>query len=418
MRILFVNNFFGPFGGAELSTYLTYEELRKDGHDVFFFATDRKPFFEENYKSSEFFPKHTDYDDPLPLAEKILNLPKIFYNIDVQQKFEIVLKRTKPDIVHCGNIHYHLTPSILDSCRKHNIPVVLTIRDVRLMCPAGTLMLRGDKYCEQELCIKDSPLHCIKHRCYEKSMIKSFLVTAEFYFRKLHKLYDSVDTFIAPSQAMFELAIRSGIPKKKLTVLNNFIDDSFLNIKPRYDSNPYFLYVGRLSKEKGVSLLIRAMANLPREASLHIVGEGPDEVFLKELTLKNGLTNVFFKGYKQGDALLEEYQGALASIVPSNWFENFSRTVIESIALGKPVVGSDVGGIQEVIEHNVNGFIFERGNLEALTIHLKRIHENPAVAIEMGKNAKEKAIEKYNSNIYFTRIIDIYNQALHRKARL
>ncbi len=414
MKILLVNNFFGPEGGAELSSFLTYQLLRQEGHEVDFFATDKQPYFIPDYEYASYFPDYTDFDALTNPVAKLKALPHFFYNLDAAEKFEAFLLAHRPDVVHCNNLHYHLSPAILKACKKLNIPTVMTMRDVRLMCPAGTLMRGNTTYCKEELCVTGSATNCVTHKCYGGSLVTSVLVTAEFYARRVHKLYDSITTFLAPSQAIADLAVRSGISPDRVTVINNFIDDTFFETQPTYQPGDYFLFVGRLSEEKGVPTLIEAMKSLPTSAELHIVGTGPASEELKTLVQNQGMSNIHFLGFQTGDALRNEYQHCLASVVPSNWFENFSRTVIESVASGKPVIGSKIAGIQEVVEDDVNGYLFPPGDAEALAACMLKLYQDPRKAVEFGRQARQKAERLYNSRVYLDKTIAAYEAAIQK----
>jgi len=421
MKILLVNNFFAPEGGAELSTFLTYQLLQQQGHEVAFFATNRQPYFIPDYPYARYFPEYRDYDELDGTADKVKNLPRMFYNGDAEKQMDAMLTDFKPDVVHCNNIYYHLTPAILKACKRHRVPVLMTLRDVRLMCPAGTLKRGDGQYCAEELCVTGSAAHCIINKCYGNNLANSVVVTTEYYFRKLHGLYDTVTTFIAPSQAICDLAVRSGIAPERMTVINNFIDDNFFAQPAPTVPGDYFLFVGRLSREKGVLDLLDAMARLKPTAqglpTLHIVGQGPEEQEIKRKTEELGLNNVVFRGFMTGPAIQEAYRNCLASLVPSNWFENFSRTVIESCAFGKPVIGSRIGGIQEVVEHEANGLLFTPGNVPELAACLQRIADNPAWAVELGQRARQKAEAHYNSRVYLEKTIAAYQQALMKSPR-
>lgn len=410
LKILIANNFFGPVGGAELSTYTNYQLLKSKGLDVFFFATDRQPYFEPDYPWTSFFPKFVDYDELSGLPDKVKHVPRLFYNTEAEEKLDAFIQEVRPDVIHCGNIYYHLTPSILKAAKRHHVPVVLTLRDARLLCPTGTMMIGTEKYCEQELCMTGSPIHCLTNRCYDKNVLQSALVAAEFQFRRAHQLFDSVTKFVAPSQAMYALAQRGNIPETKLKLLYNFIDDSFFETQPRYDSGDYFLFVGRLSKEKGVHFLLEAFKELPRDIELHIVGEGPEEENLKALAQEYGLPNVRFMGFLMGDDLRDQYHHCLASIVPSYWFEVYGRTIVETFTFGKPVIGSRIGGIEEAIDPGVHGYLFEPGNVEQLRQAIHELHTKPELAIEMGRNARKRSEERYTAQIYGEGLLSLYEE--------
>lgn len=408
MKVLLVNNFFGPLGGSENSTKKTGQVLADNGHEVFFFATDRKPYFDEDYKYQKFFPSYIKFSDlkwrDLP---KFLLNPSYFYNFEAERKLDLYLKEIKPDIVHLNCITYYLSPSVIASCQKNNIPVVLTIRDPFLFCPNVGLMINSETFCEQELCVSGNPIHCVLNRCNDKSIFKSVVSSIEFSLRKIHGLYNKIPVFICTSEAILNLALKSGIPNEKLILINNFLDDSILQIRPEFTNKGYFLFAGRLEKEKGINILLKAMSKLP-DVQLRIVGTGSDEENLKKMTRDMNLTNVTFAGYKIGEDLAQEYRGCIATIIPSNYFEAFGMTILESFAYGKPVIGSNIGGIPELIDDNINGFTFELENVNQLTLAMNKMNSDKLMARKMGRNGRVKAETQYHSKVYYSKLISLY----------
>lgn len=414
MRILLINNFLSDTGGSEAYTYNTGQLLRKNGHNVFYFAADRQPYLMNEYEYSSYFPQCIDYK-LLSKSELILNTIRPFYNFEAEDKLGKYLDDIQPDIVHCNCISFVLTPSVLNACYKRNIPVVMTMHGPQLMCPGVKMMHKSETYCKDELCISGSFIHCITNKCLGKSLIKSLGITTEFMFRKIHGLYNQVSMFISPSQALLELAARSGIPKTKLVLNNNFIDESKYKIEPNYENQGYFLFVGRLSQEKGVHYLLEAMSRLPKEIKLHIVGTGQEEGNLKKLANELKLTNVKFLGFKSGKDLDEEYKNCIATILPCNWFENFPTTIIESFIFGKPVIGSNIGGIPEMLrndESGINGIITEPGNINELASAVKQLFENNNQVVEMGHSGRVKAESYYSPERHYSKLIDIYNSVV------
>jgi glycosyltransferase involved in cell wall biosynthesis len=410
MKILIVNNFYSPAGGTEKHIQGIAELLTSNGHEVYFFATNKPPLFYDNYKYKNYFPQYTDYCTN-NMVNNLKYATKIMYNKDAKLKIASLLDVIRPDIVHFHNIYFHLTPSVLKPVNKLKIPIIMTLHDVRLVCPSGSLRLKDSYYCKNELCIRGNPLHCLIHNCKGQKFSRSAAVTAEALFKKIHKLYDKVNIFICPSQALKDLLIRSGKASEKLVVLNNFIDDSSLSETPEYSINNCFLYAGRLEKEKGVDLLIKAIAEIP-EAKLVIAGTGYEETALKELASKIGANNVIFKGYLTGENLKIEYHKCIATIQPANWFENFPMTVLESFAAGRPVIASSIGGLPEMIENGTNGFLFKPTDKKELVKNLRLILQDKEFAIQMGKNARKTAEENYTASKYYVKLIDTYKSVL------
>ncbi|MFH0702001.1 MAG: glycosyltransferase family 4 protein [bacterium] len=410
MKILFLHNYFSVKSGSNTVMFREADILRKNGHEVFFFTTDKQPFWEENYKYAKYFPQYTDYKT-LPKLQLLKNIFKPFYNFEAEHKLTLFLEKIKPDIVHCHTFFFHLTPSVLRACYKKNIPVTMTVHGAGFMCPAQGLMLNKDTYCKKELCIKGDYFHCLLNKCLGKSFPANFQPVALYSFYKFLKLYDKIALFICVSQAAADLALRSGIKKEKLALINNFIDDSLLDIQPKYGNKGYFLYVGRLDKEKGLNYLLDAMKRLPN-TKLHIAGTGDEEKNLKKQAEELNLSNIKFLGFKSGKELEQEYRNCIATILPCNWFEAFGLTIIESFAYGKPVIASNMGGIPEIIENQKNGLIFEAGNIDELANAIEKFCFNNDLVVEIGKKGRIKAETLYNPQSHYNRLIETYRNII------
>lgn len=407
MKVLLVNNHFSNTGGADVYTYRLGKLLLDKGHQVFYFATDKKPYFEEDYPYAKFFPKYTDLFS-MPKNQLLKYGFKSFYSFEAGEKISMLLEEIRPDIVHINCIFYKLTPSVLIPCYKRNIPVVMTLHGPQMMCPSIKMMKESKYYCNEGHCIGGNPWGCIKYKCADNSLIKSIGMVGEYLFRNTLGFYNNIAYFICPSNAVAELAERSGIKSSKLRVINNFIPQDAFDREPKYTNNGYFLFVGRLFKEKGAHYLIEAMRKLPEDLVLHIAGDGVEEENLRNQALEYGLENINFKGFLTGKELEEEYKNCIATILPCNWFENFPTTVLESFTYGKPSLASNIGGIPEIIEDGVNGFLFEPGNSDQIAECILKFYENRDFAVQAGKNARIKAEKLYTPEKYYEKLMEIY----------
>ncbi|MEW5822011.1 MAG: glycosyltransferase [Cyanobacteriota bacterium] len=406
MKILLINNFFSNVAGAENLAYEEYNLLHNIGHEVFFFATSRQPYFISNYIYSKYFPEYIDFRSAT-LFTKFRNILKIFHNNEAAQKLDLMVNKIKPDIAHLHNIDYHLSPSVLKCLYKNNIPVVITLHDTRLICPGGTLQYKSTSFCNDLLCLKGNPLHCIVNRCKENSLTKSTLVSLENIYRKYYNLYDYVSLFICPSQALADLLVRSGVKSSKIKVINNFVPDSLVLQDFNNDNNNYFLYTGRLTSYKGIYTLISVFKELP-DISLHIVGKGEEEHNIRNIIDSEALSNIHIQGFKTGKALEEEYINSIATIIPSEWFENFPLSVLESFSHGKAVIGSNLGGIPEIIDNDINGIIINYGDIVQLKSSILKLYQNRTLAKELGKNARNKYERCYTPDLYLSRLIEAF----------
>lgn len=399
--------FFSPFGGGEVIAYNTFKLFEERGHETYFFATDNKPYFEKDYKYSKYFPKYAN-----SIKNFIINPTKYYWNNEAKNNFEKMLNDVQPDIVHIHGIRW-LTYSILEPCVKHNIPVVQTVHDSSFVCPVSTLLKNNKTYCSNIECRKGNYINCVLNNCDKKGFEGSFRnALFDVVALKTHS-YNKISKFITPSEALRQLILNAdiGITEDKIVAVNNFLEDSFIQKPVDYSNKGYFLFSGRLSEEKGVQYLLEATKNLPKEIEFHIAGNGPKEKEFKQFADDNNL-NVKFLGFMQRDKLLEEYKNCISGIHPCNWFENFPTSNMEFFALGKPVIGSKMGGISEQIEDGVTGFLFEPTNVDKLAENILKLYNNPDLAIELGKNAKQKALNQYSKDRYYNEILNVYKSVI------
>jgi len=411
MKVLQVNNYFSKEGGAENMMFRTAEILEKKGHQAFFFATDKQPFACDNYEYSSYFPEFVSISNLSPFSAPFYILRSI-YNRDACSKLLKLLAKTKPDIVHLNNIAYQLTPSILSACEDMNIPVVMTLHNPYLTCPAVRLMINNRSYCTDELCTRGNPLPCLINRCSDSSIPRSIVAVAEFSLRKLINFATRIDSFIVPSNDLKRLAINAGISQHKIYVINNFLDDRWFIDIPEPVKGSYFLYAGRLSYEKGVDIIIEALTRLPDNLKLKITGSGTEENRLKQIVKDRGLRNISFAGFKSEDELRQEYLKCIAVIQPTRGFETFGLSIAEAFACKRPAIGARLGGIPEVIDHNINGMIFDPENADELARCMNYIHSNTEQIKQMGENARKKAETFYTSEVFYNKLIDVYNIAM------
>lgn len=409
MKILHINNFFSKYGGTEKVMYETALLFRENGHEIFFFATDKQPYLEPDYKYAEYFPKYIDYSN-LSKLQKIEYIFRPFYNFESEKKLEKYIQKIMPDIIHCHNIYYHLTPSVLKICKKYNIPTVMTIHDIRLMCPACTLLIKNEYYCDKELCIKGNPIYCILNKCKDKNLTASFVVAFEHYFKNIHKLYDNVSCFICTTEPVHVLAKKSGIPAKKISLIPLFLNNEYFKIPVIFSDKNYLLYSGRIIKEKGLDFLLKVMAQLP-DIKLHLVGTGDEKCYLERLKTELNLNNVEFFGFLSGNELEEQYKHCIATIMPSKLFETFGLSALESFAYSKPVIANNRGGISDIVNEK-NGIFYEYGNTESLLNSINTICKSSEIAVKMGKAGRFDAETLYNSAQYYNKLLNLYEKAV------
>jgi len=404
MKILLINKFLYPKGGDAISTLATGKLLESKGHKTIFWGMEHS--LNPDYPRKDYFVSYIDFNKPIDFLQQFKAISTIFYSLDAKRKIEELIKIERPDIVHLNNFAHQISPSILDMCRKYKVPTVMTMRDYKLVCPSYTLFSDG-KPCER--CKNGKYYWCLLKRCTKDSYAKSFLNTLEMYLHhKILHIYNKIDTFISPSRFFMNKVKEMGF-KGNFFHLPNFID--IKDYEPEYNSGDKTIcYFGRISKEKGLFTLIKAVKNL--KVKLKIIGEGPLEESLKSKVESERIDNVDFLGYKKGEELKEEIRKSMFVVLPSEWYENNPRTVIEAFALGKPVIGSRIGGIPELVQDEKMGLTFEPGNAKDLRDKIEDLINNPKKISEMGKNAREFVEKELNSEKHYKQLMEIYREAV------
>lgn len=407
MKILLINKYLYPKGGDAISTLATGKLLAEKGHEVYHWGM-RHPENPE-YPYIEHFVRHVDYDKKSGMFQQAKTTLNILYSFEARAKIDVLLKKIKPDLVHLNNFAHQISPSVLDAIKKYNIPAIMTMHDYKLVCPAYSMLLNGEP-CER--CKGGKYYHCFLKKCTKGSAVKSLINIMEMYLhhRILH-IYNKIDLFISPSMFLKNKVGEMGF-KGKVEYLPNFADME--SLQPSYKwSEENITYVGRLSHEKGLETLIDAVKGLG--IRLKIIGDGPLKETLISGVTDKGVGNVEFLGYKKGTDLQNEIKNSMFTVLPSEWYENNPRSVIESFALGKPVIGARIGGIPELVKDNETGLTFASGNSGELREKISSLVNDKDRIIAMGKNAREFVEREFNPDVHYKGLIEIYEIAMARK---
>lgn len=408
MKILLINKFLYPKGGDAISTLTTGNLLSKKGHEVHYWGMKHPDNPEYPYK--DYFVTHVDYDESSGILTKLKAALNILYSFEAKNKLEALLEKIKPDVVHLNNFAHQISPSILHVLQKHKIPTVMTLRDYKLVCPTCAMLNKGN-VCEK--CKGGKYYWCFFNKCTKNSYIKSFLNTLEMYLHhKILHIYDKIDLVISTSQFMKQKHIEMGL-RNQIICLPNFIDTQ--EWQPEYQSSEKaIVYFGRLTAKKGLFALLYAVKGL--DIKLKIIGNGPIRQELEKKTITENINNVIFMGYKSGEELKKEIKCSIATVLPSEWPETFGRTIIESFALGKPVIGARIGGIPELVKDGKTGYTFEPRSIEDLRNTIKTILNNSQGRTAlMGKRARSLVESNYNSDRYYQNLIKIYQMAITKR---
>lgn len=412
MRILQIQTFHYYRGGDSTYMFNLSRLLESRGHEVAHFAM-RHP---GNLRSAQekYFVSEVDFpgllERPTPAAA-LRVLGRSIYSGEARRNISRLIDDVRPEIAHIHNCHSHLTTSILSPLRRAGIPVVWTLHDYRLVCPNSDF-LSGDEICER--CLPNRFHHIVLRKCKKGSAGASFVAMAATMYDRMTRVPSRVQRFIAPSRFLAGKLEEGGFDPERITTLPNFVDADAYHTGAEGD---YALYFGRLSREKGVDVLLEAMARAGM-GKLKILGDGPERPGLEDLASELGPMNVEFLGHRSRDEVKEILSGAQFVVLPSRWYENLPFSIMEAFASGKPVIASDLGGIPEMVEDDVNGLLFPAGDVQELTRRLVVLLKSPELRERMGLKGREKALELYNPDYHYRKIIDIYGEVAGRKGDL
>ncbi|MFQ5822507.1 MAG: glycosyltransferase family 4 protein [bacterium] len=412
MRILTIDKFYFIKGGAERYYFELKRILEEHGHTVIPFSMVHPDNYDTPY--SDYFVDHIEFNG-LSTLRSIVESPKIIgrilYSKQAKQGIKRLIDDTNPDIAHLHMIDHQLSPSILDVLRDANIPVIQTLHQYKHVCPSYRLFnTRTAQICEK--CLDGHLWHPMVEKCHKDSIISSALLVVEAYFHRWLRIYENIDLFHAPSEFMRQKMISGGFSKEKIVKQYYTIR---LSDYPFYqDFKDYLIYFGRLSEEKGLLNLLTAMKKVKR-LKLLIVGDGPQCVELEKLALKLGLNNVTFVGLKFGAELKQLVSQSRFVVVPSLWYDNSPLVIYEAFAMGKPVIGSNIGGISELIDPGENGYLFSPNDIESLLSYINELGRDNKKVRRFGQNARMKAEKEFNPTLHYQWIMNIYNELLDEK---
>lgn len=411
MKILLVNKFYYLFGGPETCLFSMKELLEKKGHNIISFSMKHPRNISSPQK--KYFVEHIDLADSHSTNsfKKIRTVFKIIYSFEAKRKIAALINNEKPDIAHLHNIYHQLTPSIITPLYKSGIPMVMTLHDLNLVCLNYQLLNNG-KICEA--CKRQQFWRAIPARCVKGSLSKTLIDYIAYQVHRILRLYDKIDVFITPSEFMRQQHIKMGMNPQRLKTIENFID--ITGYEPNYENEGYILYFGRISKQKGIETLVRASSLCPN-IPLKITGSGNEEVAIKGLVTKLGLKNIEFTGFKTGKDLNALIRNSIFTVFPSELRENCPMAILESFAYGKPVIGTEIGGIPEQIINGKNGFLFEPGNAEKLAELIRTLYKDGGLIRQMGIEARKTVETKYSSERHYAQLMAVYDDLLNKKGK-
>ncbi len=394
-------------GGSEKVYFETVELLREKGHEVIFFSTLEKETIPN--EQIEYFVDSTDYKTN-SFIKKVKNISRFIYSKESKLKIEKLIESEKPDIAHLHIFYGNLTSSILPVLKKNNIPVVMSVHEYRMMCPTYLMLDQSNESCE--LCANGNYINCIRKQCNKGSLSNSIVSALECYIRDIFFSYEKyVNRFIMVSKFIMSkhAQYRPNIEKKAVHIYNFLDVHQYNTYKEKGD---YFLYVGRLSKEKGIDTLIKAFQKLPM-LKLKIAGDGILKDSLEAYVQQNNIKNIDFLGFLNTNEIQKVQANATFLVIPSEWYENNPMVGIEALSMGKPIIGANIGGIPELINHEKNGFLFEPKNIDDLVKTINKANSlNDKSYERLSMNARLFAEKYFDRHEHYIALMNTYKQVI------
>jgi glycosyltransferase involved in cell wall biosynthesis len=403
MKILVAQQFCYPRGGDWTYVQKVMDLYERKGHDVVLFGM-RHP---ENGKFpyDEYFVSHVDYAElnkNRTVANAIRVLGKSIYSLEAKDNIRRLIEHTRPDIAHLNNIHKHITPSIVSVLNEFRIPILWTMHSYSLLCPNDSFTSHGE-ICEA--CKPHRFYQCTIKRCTKDSVAASLVASLGSYVHYYLKTARRVDMIIAPSSFLREKFIEFGYDSRRIVHLPNFVN--LEDFEPSYNDEGYILFYGRISVEKGLKTLLRAMEKIPAGIMLKVAGRGPGLEEAVTFCRDNRITVVEFLGFQTGEALTRTIAGAKFIVIPSECYEILPYTMLESFSMGKPIIASETGEFSRIVAQHDMGTLFKLRDHMDLAEKISWLWNADGEAERMGRNARHYAERYLTAEYHYQRLADI-----------
>ncbi|MFZ0816169.1 MAG: glycosyltransferase, partial [Candidatus Sulfotelmatobacter sp.] len=406
MRILFCNKYNYAFSGTETYLFGTMELMRSKGHDAALFSmTD--PRGQPTPYDHHFMP-HIDFKKQSGWIHKTQLAAHAIYSHEARLRIRAMIADFRPHVAHVRNIYHHLSPSILWELKAQKVPVVYHLNDFKVLCPNYNLVSRGETC---EACKGGEFWHALKEKCYPGWGERLTLVAEAYVHKWLGTYQKCVDCFLAPSLFVRDKFVEHGWDPAKFEVLSHF--QEVKDAAVRTAENAPLFYFGRLSPEKGVDDLLRAMQCLPN-LRLIVAGEGPERGRLEQLAASLGLANVEFAGHLAGTDLKRAIANSRFTVLPSHAYETLGKTILESYAEARAVVATDLGSRRELVHAGKTGLLYRTGDVDQLVSAIRFLSAQPELADKMGRAGREQVRQRNAPEEHYAALVSLYERLADR----
>jgi glycosyltransferase involved in cell wall biosynthesis len=378
LRILLAHNLYQQRGGEDVVVESEAELLERHGH--------RLAWLER-------------HNDDIRTMNRMRLARDTLWSPESARACRAAIADFRPDVIHVHNSFPLLSPAIYWAAAKAGVPVVQTLHNFRLLCPQA-MFLRQGKVCED--CLGHVPWRAAMHGCYHDSPLQSSLVAGMLTAHRLIGTWrHRITRYIALNEFCKRKFIAGGLPAERIAIKPNFVDI------PREESGPRQggLFVGRLAAEKGIAVLLNAL-DLVEGARVRVAGEGPE----KARIIAHGCVKAL--GHRLPSEIYLEMRHAAYLVMPSLWYENFPRTLVEAQACGLPVIASRLGALAELIDDGRTGLLFEAGNAADLAEKIRWAENHSGELVVMGQASRRQYEENYTADINYRQLVAIYSDAM------
>jgi glycosyltransferase involved in cell wall biosynthesis len=410
MKILLINYRFFNSGGPEKYMFSIINKLEEKGHQVIPFSIKSTLNKESNYEQYFAEPigdKNQTYFEEYRRTPKTFFqiIARQFYSFHVKKRLEKLINDTKPEICYLLHHYNKLSPSVIDACKKYEIPIVLRLSDFFPVCPSS-LLIRNGKICES--CLTHNLLKAVKYKCVKNSRAGSLIKVSAMYFHRILGIYKKIDKIVAPAKFTLTKVIPF-FDEKNCIQIPTFTETHTFNNK----IGDYVLFVGRIEEEKGIFDLVKAMENT--KYIVKIAGKsstGYDKEIINYIQ-KKGIKNIELIGHQNLEQLKILYSNANCVVVPSLCYDNMPNVALEAMSYSRPLIVSDIGSMKELVINGENGYLFEAGNLNDLKEKIIKIIEDDTEMFRI--SAYNRAAKIHNGELHYQSLINIFNELIQKQ---
>ncbi len=415
MKIIIVNYRYFISGGPERYLFNVKDLLEKNGHEVIPFSIKNKWNKPSQYE--KYFLNPIGEDEVYFREYKKKNvktslkvISRMFYSFEAKKKLTDLIEAVNPDLIYVLHYQNKISSSIFDAAKKNKIPVIHRISDFGQIC-SNALFFRPIQKDICERCLTGSKFNAIRYKCVHNSYLFTSIKAASLKFQEITGLTKKVQAFVVPSKFTLEKLSTFGFPQKKLIHIPSFFNFQSISKGLQISYEPFALYIGRIEPEKGLFTLIKSFENT--EYNLKIIGfsnSGFDEEM--KVYLKDKKHQIEFLGKKEFDEIQIYISKCSFTIVPSEWYDNFPNTILESFALKKCVIATNIGSLKELVINNETGLLFKIKDTSDLKNKIDCLFSNKSKCENFGQNAFDMLNKEYSAKEHYRKLLSLFENVI------